>query len=190
MSAAPRAILPRAQNVPPEKLMKERAYQSVMLRTINDFLREEGKETVLRVHPTPSAKEFHDTFLFIYNIVFEDDHAPGAKKMDEEVIELLRVARYPWIDSLAKLSFTIITPHIWPHLLSTLHWMVQLSDVCNFLSWYLESLISSSMTGVSSRRAEIRISSMKTTLTKFPEVNLSISLSYFVYSYAIWEMFG
>jgi SMC interacting uncharacterized protein involved in chromosome segregation len=161
-----------------------------MLKAINNFLHEAGKEPALRVHPTPSAKEFHDTFLFIYNIVFEDDHAAGAKKMDEEVTELLRVARYPWIDSLAKLSFTIITPHIWPHLLSTLHWMVQLYDVRNFWSWLRESLTSSSMIGASLWRAEIRISSMKTTWMKFPEVNLSISLSYFVYSYATWEMFG
>lgn len=102
-----------------------------MLKAINDFLRAQGKDTILRVHPTPSAKEFQDTFLFIYNIAFEEDRAPGAKKMDEEVIELLRVARYPWIDSLSKLSFTIITPHIWPHLLSTLYWMVQLYEVRN-----------------------------------------------------------
>ncbi|CAG8745611.1 4727_t:CDS:2, partial [Acaulospora colombiana] len=65
-----------------------------MLKGINDFLREQGKDGGLRVHPTPSAKEFQDTFLFIYNITFDDDRVPGARKMDEEVIELLRVERY------------------------------------------------------------------------------------------------
>jgi SMC interacting uncharacterized protein involved in chromosome segregation len=95
-----------------------------MLKAINDFLREQGKDTVLRGHPTPSAKEFQDTFLFIYNISFEDDRVPGSRKMDEEVVELLRAVRYPWVDALAKLSFSIITPHVWPQLLGSLHWMV------------------------------------------------------------------
>jgi kinetochore protein NDC80 len=121
--------LPKNTHIPDDRPLRERAHQAVMLKAINDFLREQGKEGGLRSHPTPSAKEFQDTFLFIYNITFDDDRVPGAKKMDEEVVELLRVVRYPWIDSLSKLPFTIITPHVWPHLLGTLHWMVQIHNV-------------------------------------------------------------
>lgn len=128
-SVAPKGTIPRTQNLQDDRPIRERAHQAIMLKAINDFLREQGKDGGLRGHPTPSAKEFQETFLFIYNVTFDDDRTPGGKKMDEEVVELLRAVRYPWIDSLAKLSFSIITPHVWPQLLGSLHWMVAGYDV-------------------------------------------------------------
>ncbi|KAG8753510.1 kinetochore-associated Ndc80 complex subunit ndc80 [Serendipita sp. 396] len=123
-NVVPRSGLPRMQYLPDDRSLREKASQSLMLKSVNEFMREQGKDMVLRFHPTPSAKEFQDAFLFIYNVVFEEDHVLGAKRMDEEVIELLRVVRYPWVDTLTKLSFTVITPHVWPQLIGTLHWMV------------------------------------------------------------------
>lgn len=132
-SVAPKGTIPRTHNLQDERPIRERAHQAIMLKAINDFLREHGKDTILRSHPTPSAKDFQETFLFIYNIAFDDDLAPGSRKMDEEVVELLRIVRYPWIDSLAKLSFSIITPHVWPQLLGSLYWMVAGQEFYN--SW-------------------------------------------------------
>lgn len=134
-TTAPRGTLPRMQYVADDRALRENA--SFMLRGINEFLRKQGKDLTLRTQPTPSAKEFQDAFLFIYNLVFEDDRAPTGKKMDEEVIELLRQARYPWMESLSKLSFSIIQPHIWPHLIGALSWMVGLYNFEN--GWMQDS---------------------------------------------------
>ncbi|KAG8831480.1 kinetochore-associated Ndc80 complex subunit ndc80 [Serendipita sp. 399] len=123
-NVVPRTGLPRMQYLQDDRSLREKASQSLMLKAVNEFLREQGKDMILRSHPTPSAKEFQDAFLFIYNVVFEEDRVLGVKRMDEEVIELLRVVRYPWVDTLTKLSFTVITPHVWPQLIGTLHWMV------------------------------------------------------------------
>jgi SMC interacting uncharacterized protein involved in chromosome segregation len=115
--------------MPDDRPLRDRGYQSSMLKAVNAFLREQGKDMALKGIAQPSVPEFRDIFFFIYNVVFEDDRQSSGGKVDEEVTELLRVVRYPWIDALSKLSFSVIVPHVWPQLLGVLHWMVQVYDV-------------------------------------------------------------
>lgn len=128
-STAPRSTIPRSQNIPDDRPLRDRGFQSMMLKSVNSFLRDQGKDMALRGVTQPSVQEFRDIFFFIYNVVFEDDRQSLGGKVDEEVTELLRVVRYPWIDALSKLSFSVIIPHVWPQLLGVLHWMVQVYEV-------------------------------------------------------------
>lgn len=90
------------------------------------------KQTLL----SPSAKDFRSIFIHLIYIL-DSSFVFGEKgrKFEDEVVLSLRALQYPFADSIDKKWLT--TPsaqYSWPSILAMLHWVTELSRVCNELN--------------------------------------------------------
>ncbi|KAG9086347.1 kinetochore-associated Ndc80 complex subunit ndc80 [Ceratobasidium sp. 392] len=84
----------------------------------------------LRTLQSPTTKEFWGIFIFLINDVIDSNFQWGraGRKIEDDVILLLRDHRYRAVDSISKSSLTALgTMHTWPAVLAMLHWLVNLS---------------------------------------------------------------
>ncbi|EJW04267.1 hypothetical protein EDEG_01459 [Edhazardia aedis USNM 41457] len=73
----------------------------------------------------PSAKEVSSIFLFLFRF-FDANFA--FNKYEDDVINFMKILRYPFISELNKSQFIAVTPHTWPILLAALVWIIGLIE--------------------------------------------------------------
>ncbi|CUA72327.1 putative kinetochore protein NDC80 [Cryptococcus neoformans var, neoformans B-3501A] [Rhizoctonia solani] len=81
---------------------------------------------------SPTGKDFQTIFIFLINDVIDPNFQWGraGRKMEDDIILLLKDHRYRSADALSKSSLaTVGSLHNWPHALAMLHWLVNLSLV-------------------------------------------------------------
>jgi len=97
-------------------------------REVHEFLQERGYQEPLTIKTlqTPTTKDFHNIFKFVIQCS-DPCHVWGiyGKKLEDEVIPLLKSMGYTAYDTLTKSGLQAPgSMHTWPQLLAMLHWIV------------------------------------------------------------------
>lgn len=111
--------------------LSDRPSQSAALRAVNAYLSSLPNPIHLRP-PLPPAKDIIQTFQLLLARL-DWSAASDAAKLEEDLLLLLLHFRCPF--SLKKSALKApSTPHAWPHVLASMHWMVQIARYADHLS--------------------------------------------------------
>ncbi|CAD6964333.1 unnamed protein product [Tilletia laevis] len=107
-------------------------FRAGMEANIKDYVEKTGFTMAGWTNKTihePTQQAFVNMFRHIYSHLFDTDYVFGseAKKFEEEVIMLMKDAKYPFVDDLSKTRLTSAgSQQNWPICLGMLDWMVRL----------------------------------------------------------------
>ncbi|KAI5150244.1 kinetochore protein NDC80 [Enteropsectra breve] len=121
-----------ADDIKSGRNVREKAYKSSCAENIVDFLQKnnyEGTATV-KMLLNPSNKEFQLIFKFVYSFI----DSTLFTKFEDDVINILKMIKYPYASEITRSHLTAITPHTWPVLLSMVSWMVDIVKSTDFES--------------------------------------------------------
>ncbi|KAG8758825.1 kinetochore-associated Ndc80 complex subunit ndc80 [Ceratobasidium sp. 428] len=131
VSIAP-TFAPASMPVKDTRPVRDKTFQSMCQHDILQYLQQRQYKypVTLRTLQSPTTKEFREIFIFLINDVIDPNFQWGraGRKIEDDVILLLRDHRYRAVDSISKSSLTAVgTMHAWPAVLAMLHWLVNLS---------------------------------------------------------------
>lgn len=114
--------------------IRDKNFQHMCANEILEYLqRRHFKYPVLiKTLQSPTNKEFQTIFIFLINDVIDPQFQWGraGRKMEDDIILLLRDHKYRSVDSISKSSLAAVgSLHSWPNVLAMLHWLVNLSRV-------------------------------------------------------------
>lgn len=103
---------------------RDKAYKAACIENVIKFLMENAYEGQFsqKILMNPSVKEFQSIFKFIYSFI---DSTP-FQKFEEDVVNILKLLKYPYTSEITKSQLSAATPHTWPVLLSMISWLVDL----------------------------------------------------------------
>lgn len=107
------------------RMVRDSNYKKSCIDNVYKFLSENNFEGNLsqKVLQNPSNKDFQMIFKFIFSFIDDYEY---TNKFEEDVINILKILKYPYSSEITKSQLTAITPHIWPIVLSMLSWMIDL----------------------------------------------------------------
>lgn len=113
--------------------VNDRNFRNVMEERLGEFIRQTnfsipGLDTTKRI-TEPTQSSFVGMFKHIYAECIDPKYTFGLenKKFEEEVIMLMREARYPFADELSKTRLQAAGSRTnWPPILAMLDWMINL----------------------------------------------------------------
>ncbi|KAG8748016.1 kinetochore-associated Ndc80 complex subunit ndc80 [Ceratobasidium sp. 414] len=131
VSMAP-TFAPTSMAVKDIRPIRDKSFQSMCQHDILEYLQQRQYKypVTLRTLQSPTTKEFREIFIFLINDVIDPHFQWGraGRKIEDDVILLLKDHRYRAVDSISKSSLTAVgTMHAWPAVLAMLHWLVNLS---------------------------------------------------------------
>ncbi|EUC67138.1 kinetochore protein NDC80, putative [Rhizoctonia solani AG-3 Rhs1AP] len=112
--------------------IRDKTFQLMCANEILDYLqqRQFKYKLTLKTLLSPTGKDFQTIFIFLINDVIDPNFQWGraGRKMEDDIVLLLKDHRYRSADALSKSSLTTVgSLHTWPHALAMLHWLVNLS---------------------------------------------------------------
>lgn len=107
------------------RMCREANYKKQCADNVYKFLSENNFEGGLsqKLLQNPSNKDFINMFKFIFSFIDDYEY---SNKFEEDVVNILKILKYPYSSEINKSQLTAITPHIWPILLSMLSWLIDL----------------------------------------------------------------
>ena len=103
-------------------------YQSQCAATIYNFL---ANHNYPKINPNilirPSSRTFQEIFKYIVEFISPFNFT----RFEDEVLQILRQLKYPFLSELNRSQMKAITPHSWPVLQSMLMWLVELVENLN-----------------------------------------------------------
>lgn len=116
---------------PDERPIRNKNYQNLITNEIYEFLSMNKFELEMN-HPLtsktlkiPTQKDFMVIFQFLYNKI--DPFYKFTKSIDNEVITILKMLRYPYIESITRSQISAVGGNNWPNFLGILYWLVKLN---------------------------------------------------------------
>lgn len=104
------------------------AHELIEYLTHNNFEMESKHTLSAKAMTSPTQKDFNSMFQWLYNRI--DPSYKLQKSIDQEVPVLLKQLRYPFEKSIMKSQIAAVGGNNWPTFLGLLHWMMQLSVLC------------------------------------------------------------
>lgn len=112
---------------------RDKAVQQAMRNVIWTRLQESQFQGVISRQTllSPTAKDFRGIFEHFLVLIDPAYKAiENGKKFEDEVINILKVLHYPFVDAIDKKWLAApASMHSWPSLLAMLHWLAQISKV-------------------------------------------------------------
>ncbi len=112
--------------------LRDKAHQAMMQEEIYEYL-EINQFSVEMNHPlkekslvNPTQKDFVVIFQWLYKRM--DPGYRFTKAIEQEVYQLLKAIRYPYLESINKSQISAVGGRNWCIFLGLLHWMVQLNQ--------------------------------------------------------------
>ncbi|KAK6090621.1 hypothetical protein P3W45_000344 [Vairimorpha bombi] len=107
------------------RMVRDPGYKKACSDNIYKFLSENNFDGNLsqKVLQNPSNKDFQMIFKFIFSFI--DDYEYSSR-FEDDVINIIKMLKYPYSCEINRSQLTAITPHIWPILLSMLSWIIDL----------------------------------------------------------------
>lgn len=108
----------------PVRNVRDKSHKQACSENIAKFLADNNYDgaVVPKTLSNPSNKEFQSIFKFIYSFI---DSTPFTR-FEEDVMNVIKVLKYPYSNEVTKSQLTTVTPHAWPVLLSMMSWLVDL----------------------------------------------------------------
>lgn len=91
---------------------------------VENFLIEHNYQLTPNTLTNPSAKEVNILFRTIFS-----DYDPDwvyTSRFEDDVMQILKGIKYPYMSEINRSQFIAITPHSWPVILSMLAWLVEI----------------------------------------------------------------
>ncbi|CAE6460134.1 unnamed protein product [Rhizoctonia solani] len=112
--------------------VRDKTFQLMCANEVLDYLQQRQFKypITLKTMLSPTNKDFQTVFIFLINDVIDPNFQWGraGRKMEDDIILLLKDHRYRAADTISKSSLTAVgSMHTWPHVLAMLHWLVNLS---------------------------------------------------------------
>ncbi|XP_074662142.1 kinetochore protein NDC80 homolog [Tubulanus polymorphus] len=103
--------------------LSDRSFKELNIRRLIEFLSEKGytQKLSVKILHSPTTKDFLNIIEFMLKIV--DAKFRLDSKHEEQIPRLLKDLGYPFLIS-KNMLFTVGAPHVWPHLLGALSWLV------------------------------------------------------------------
>lgn len=107
------------------RMVRDANFRKSCSDNVYKFLSENNFEGSLsqKMLQNPSNKDFQMIFRFIFSFIDDYEY---TNKFEDDVINILKIMKYPYASEITRSQLTAITPHIWPIVLSMLSWMVDL----------------------------------------------------------------
>lgn len=116
---------------PDDRAIRDRELVNLMIPEVYEFLSLNKFELEMN-HPLtsktlriPTQKDFTLMFQFLYNKI--DPFHKFTRVLDVEVLNILKVLKYPHINSITRSQITAVGGNNWPHFLRILFWLVKLN---------------------------------------------------------------
>lgn len=105
---------------------RDKLYKASCIENIMRFLAQNEYEGSYnqKILGNPSNKEFQSIFKFVYSFI---DSTPFLK-FEDDVINILKLLKYPYSNEINKSQLTAVTLHTWPVVLSMISWLVELIE--------------------------------------------------------------
>ena len=119
--------------------IRDKAYQHKEQREILEYLtgievQNKIPTLSMKTLQSPTAREFFDIWLILVNELDPDYTFPPNKKIEDEFQQVMKDLLYPHAEQITRTSLAAPnTPHAWPAILASLHWMVQTIQVLYFV---------------------------------------------------------
>ncbi|KAJ1757070.1 kinetochore-associated Ndc80 complex subunit ndc80 [Coemansia sp. RSA 2167] len=129
MSLAVPGTVSRNNGVKDPRPLKDRSFQSKAQQRIMNYLSTHGYPGVLapKTLATPTVKDFQNIFKFLYAQL--DPRYAYMKKIEEDVLLILRGIFYPYVNNISKSHiYSAGSLSTWPGLLAMLLWLVELIE--------------------------------------------------------------
>ncbi|KAJ2561687.1 kinetochore-associated Ndc80 complex subunit ndc80 [Coemansia sp. RSA 1822] len=129
MSLAVPGTASRNNGVKDPRPLKDRSFQSKAQQRIMNYLSTHGYPGVLapKTLATPTVKDFQNIFKFLYAQL--DPRYAYMKKIEEDVLQILRGIFYPYVSNISKSHiYSAGSLSTWPGLLAMLLWLVELIE--------------------------------------------------------------
>ncbi|KAF9765053.1 putative kinetochore protein NDC80 [Nosema granulosis] len=112
------------------RMVRDKNYKQSCIENVCKFLTENNFDSNIsqKTLQSPSNRDFQTIFKFIFSFI--DDYEYSSR-FEEDVINIIKILKYPYSSEITKSQLTAITPHIWPIVLSMLSWMVDLLVKCS-----------------------------------------------------------
>ncbi|RPA83695.1 hypothetical protein BJ508DRAFT_57002 [Ascobolus immersus RN42] len=121
--------------------LRDRSYRDRISTEIMEFLQSNNYEMVMKTNlnpnfaRTPTAKDFENIFRFLYHSIDPQYNLTNPKKLDTEIINILKTLRYPFVNNITKSQLAAVgSTNTWPSFLGILHWLMQLVVTTNRIS--------------------------------------------------------
>jgi kinetochore protein NDC80 len=133
MSVAP-AFSQGPMAVKDTRPIRDKTFQHMCANEVLDYLQQRQFKypITLKTLTSPTNKDFQTIFIFLINDVIDPNFQWGraGRKMEDDIILLLKDHRYRSADTISKSSLAAVgSMHAWPNVLAMLHWLVNLSLV-------------------------------------------------------------
>ncbi|ORX50817.1 hypothetical protein DM01DRAFT_1337410 [Hesseltinella vesiculosa] len=109
--------------------IKSQDFQRPAIRSIVTYLSGAGYTGVIGIRTLRhmASKDFQAIFKFLHARI-DVNYVYGKKKFEDEIIDILRMLKYPLADTISsKAMYSIAAPHSYPTFLALLLWM---TDIC------------------------------------------------------------
>ncbi|CAE6408116.1 unnamed protein product [Rhizoctonia solani] len=131
MSVAP-AFSQGPMAVKDTRPIRDKTFQHMCANEVLDYLQQRQFKypITLKTLTSPTNKDFQTIFIFLINDVIDPNFQWGraGRKMEDDIILLLKDHRYRSADTISKSSLAAVgSMHAWPNVLAMLHWLVNLS---------------------------------------------------------------
>lgn len=112
------------EDIKPVRNVRDKNYKNECAEKIFKFLNCNGYDepVTLKTFSNPSNKDFQNIYKFIHSFI---DSTPFVK-FEDDVMNILKMLRYPYTGEITRSQLSAVTPHTWPVLLSMMAWMVEL----------------------------------------------------------------
>lgn len=114
--------------------IRDKSFQLMCANEVLDYLQQRQFKypITLKTLLSPTNKDFQTIFIFLINDVIDPQFQWGraGRKMEDDIILLLKDHRYRSADAISKSSLAAVgSMHAWPNVLAMLHWLVNLSQL-------------------------------------------------------------
>ncbi|WUR04106.1 putative kinetochore protein NDC80 [Vairimorpha necatrix] len=107
------------------RMLRDPNYKKTCSENVYKFLSENNFEGNLsqKTLQNPSNKDFQLIFKFIFSFIDDYEY---TNKFEDDVINILKIIKYPYASEITRSQLTAITPHMWPIVLSMLSWLIDI----------------------------------------------------------------
>ncbi|XP_023232561.1 kinetochore protein NDC80 homolog [Centruroides sculpturatus] len=105
--------------------LSEKWYMQKCIQQVQEFLIEKNYSFPhgTRILSNPTTKSFYHIFEFMYCWL---DPSYTTTEKPEEIIYILKLINYPFINNIKRSQLLVVGPQSWPNLLGVLTWMIPL----------------------------------------------------------------
>jgi kinetochore protein NDC80 len=111
--------------------LRDRSYQSKMRQDVVNYLNSSGFEISMSTLANIQGKDYRAIFHALALTLDSCYPFKEVARFEDEFVPALKALRYPFAHQIdQKWLAAVASPHSWPYLLGTLHWLVELCKVC------------------------------------------------------------